>query len=248
MLTGSKFLNEYHALEERMRALAESDGDVYLPNPTPQSQVDHVFICMEPSRGHWASGRQEAQSRINAGFRNFLSSMEDFLLHFAARHYLCSAGEEYHVTDLSKGAILVEVANVDREDRYDRWYPLLLDELRLIARPGARIFAVGRPVALHLEKRDFPMEFRRILHYSGQAAAGRNACIEGLESDFEAFRGSVTHEDILANAREVLTRAQIPDEIQRVTLARLRRRQLTESRLKLLFCYRLSFKYAGGIP
>jgi len=240
--TASHLLNEYRALETRMRALADADGHVYLPNPTPRAQVDYVFICMEPSLGHWASGKEEAIARINAGFRNFLNSMEDFLLHFAAHNYLCKAGEEYHVTDLSKGAMLVEAAKRDREGRYDRWYPLLLDELRLIARPGARFFAVGGAVAEHLECRGFPAEFQRILHYSGQAAAGRNACIEGSEAGFEAFTSTVSRQDILANAERVLERAQIPPAIQAETLEKLCRRPLTESRLKLLYCYKLLFQ------
>jgi hypothetical protein len=42
----------YCNLERRMKALAESEGDVYLPNPKPAGLVDYILICMEPSLGH----------------------------------------------------------------------------------------------------------------------------------------------------------------------------------------------------
>ncbi len=42
----------YRDLERRLKTLAESDGDVYLPNPEPTARVDYILICMEPSLGH----------------------------------------------------------------------------------------------------------------------------------------------------------------------------------------------------
>jgi len=41
------FDSAYRALEARMRALAETDGDVFLPNPKPLAPVQDVLICME---------------------------------------------------------------------------------------------------------------------------------------------------------------------------------------------------------
>jgi len=236
-----EFSAAYIALETRMRALAEADGDVFLPNPAPRSPVDHVLICMEPSLGRWAQKRDEAVARIEDGFRNFLSSLEDFILHFAARHYLCSPGEDYFVTDFSKGAMLVQDAHVNRLDRYDRWFPLLREELDLVARPGATFITVGRPVSEQLGRRGYPREFTRIIHYSGQAALARNACIAGHEPDFAIFRYEITMDDILEDAEEVLRRAGLVPHIRESTLGDLRRWELTESRLKLLYCYKLVF-------
>jgi hypothetical protein len=131
------FRTAYRELEERMRALAMADGDVYLPNLEPQSSVHYVLICMEPSLGRWARSADEASSKVKAGFRNFVSSIEDFILHFSIRRYLCGPEQRYHITDLSKGAMLVDRAGLARVQRYDRWYALLQEEIELVAAPSA---------------------------------------------------------------------------------------------------------------
>ena len=102
-----------------MEARAEADGDVFLPNPTPERPVEYVLICMEPSPGPWARTPDEGKSRVKEGFRNLLSSLEDFILHLCARRFPYSAVERYHITDLSKGAMLVDHAGLERVERYD---------------------------------------------------------------------------------------------------------------------------------
>lgn len=89
-----------------MRAQAEAEGHVFVPNPTPDGPVDYVFVCMEPSLG--GNSPAEAQERIEAGVRNFLNAEKDFLLHFAARRYLCGPDEAYHITDISKGGFRIQ--------------------------------------------------------------------------------------------------------------------------------------------
>jgi hypothetical protein len=236
------FLPAYRELEDRMRARAAADGDIYLPNPEPEGPVHHILICMEPSLGRWARSPEEASSRVKAGFRNFVSSVEDFILHFSVRRYLCGPGQRYHITDLSKGAMLVDRAGLARVERYDRWYALLNEEIDLVAKPGARIVAVGSAVAEHLERQQFRRPFTRVIHYSGQAGPARNRGIAGREDDFEAFRKSVTLEDLVATASDVLRVARLPDEFREETLARLARSQLTVSRQKLIFAYRVAFE------
>lgn len=104
MLSYENFHTEYRGLEERMRALAKADGDIFLPNPEPSAPVHYVLICMEPSLGWWARSADQASARVRTGFRNFLFSLEDFILHFCAQRYLCGPAERYHITDFSKGA------------------------------------------------------------------------------------------------------------------------------------------------
>jgi hypothetical protein len=96
---------------------------------------------------------QDARAKVEAGFRNLVNSMEDFILHFCIKHHLCEAAEGYHITDLSKGAVLVERAGIARTQRYGRWYGLLLEEVDLVAAAEAGIFAVGKKVAEHLTLR-----------------------------------------------------------------------------------------------
>ena len=167
MRIDSGFHAAYRALEQRMRTLAEADGDVFLPNPEPLGPVHHVLICMEPSLGRWARSLEEARAEVHAGFRNFLSSVEDFILHFCISRYLCKPEERYHITDLSKGAMLVARAGPARTERYNRWYRLLQDEIDLVATPDANIIAVGSAVYDYLERRGLRNPLKRIMHYSG---------------------------------------------------------------------------------
>ena len=107
MLVDDSFHASYRELERRMNALAEADGNIFLPNPEPEGPVQYVLICMEPSLGRWARSTDQARSKVEAGFRNFLSSIEDFILHLCVRRYLCAPEQRYHITDVSKGAMLV---------------------------------------------------------------------------------------------------------------------------------------------
>ena len=147
MPTGA-FFEAYRELEQRMKALASADGDVFLPNPEPEAPVHYVLVCMEPSLGRWAPDPNAATSRVESGFRNFLPSDEVALLHFCVRRYLCRPGERYHLTDFSTGAMPVERAGPDRVERYRRWFSLLMEEISLVARPDARIIAARRQLFL----------------------------------------------------------------------------------------------------
>lgn len=110
MRVDGSFQAAYRNLEGRMKGLAEADGHIFLPNPEPEGPVDYVLICMEPSLGRWARSPEEAKSKVDAGFRNFLFSTEVSILHFCIRHYLCKPTQRYHITDFSKGAMLVKGA------------------------------------------------------------------------------------------------------------------------------------------
>jgi hypothetical protein len=236
------FRAAYRDLEARMKALAEADGGIYFPNPEPSGRVEYVFICMEPSLGGgWARDPDKVRAATEAGFRNFVNSIEDFLLHFSIRRYLCKANERYYITDWSKGAMPVKGAGVDRARRYDKWYPLLVEEVDLIAASDARVFAVGREVEWHLARLAFPRHITLVIHYSPLAGAARASGIVGHEDEFEQFRASVSLDVVLATAREVLNES-VPPNVRDQTLGRLARQQLTESRQKLIFNYKLAFE------
>lgn len=231
-------------LEHRMKSLAAEDGDIYLPNVLPAAPVCYVFICMEPSLTGWAGpGGDKAKSRLAEGFRNFLWSMDDFILHHSIQHYLLKPGQWHHVTDVSKGAMTVNKAQVERGFRYRRWYGLLLEELELLARPDARYFAVGHAVANCLDELHFPFPFDRILHYSGQAAKSRKKSVEGHESEFVAFRETLSAEDILNTAHKLLVSSGMSAALRNEILLRLNRSgPLSESRKMLAFHYNNRFQ------
>ncbi len=152
MRADGSFHAAYKDLEGRTKKLVYDDGDIYVPNTEPVGPVDHVFICMEPSLGWFARSAEEARSKVDAGFRNFLFPTEDFILHFCIRRYLCESTQRYHITDFCKGAMLVERAGLARIQRYNRWYPLLSEEIDLVATSDATIVAVGKVVAQHLKR------------------------------------------------------------------------------------------------
>jgi hypothetical protein len=242
MRIDTDFHAAYRGLEEKMKARAEDDGDVFLPNVEPEGPAHYVLIAMEPSLGRWARSADEARSKVEAGFRNFLPSDEVSILHFCIRHYLCGPEERYHITDLSKGAMLVDRAGLARVERFDRWYGLLQEEIDLVATPNAGIVAVGKEVARHLKRRSFARPFTRVIHYSSQAGRARRAGIIGREESFERFSGSVSLDDLVTTARHVLGAARVPAEIRDETLSQLARRQLTPSLQKLIFNYKLAFE------
>jgi hypothetical protein len=242
MVTDESFHTAYRELEGRMKALAEADGDVFLPNPEPSGTVEYVLICMEPSLGSWARTADQARSRVEAGFRNFLFSIGDFILHFCIRRYLCGPGERYYITDFSKGAMLVEHAGLGRVQRYDRWFALLQEEIDLCASPNAGIVAVGKVVSQHLALRGFRRPFTRVMHYSGQAGRARSAGVVGREDSFRAFSGLISLKDVVATAEDVITAAHVPSKIRDDTLLRLAKSKLTTSRQQLIFNYKNAFE------
>ncbi|MDQ6884555.1 MAG: hypothetical protein M3077_10040 [Candidatus Dormibacteraeota bacterium] len=244
------FSAAYRTLESRMKALAEADGDVFLPNPEPAGPVEHVLICMEPSLRWWSRDAEDAKAKIAAGFRNFVFLDHGTLsLHFSIREYLCGPGERYYLTDISKGVMAVKRAGIDRTKRWDRWYPLLLDELNLVARAGAHIFAVGDVVDGFLSDRSFPsrltkaIHYSTVMHYSPQNVAHRKKRIAGHEADFEEFKRSLSIARVLARAKEVMTES-LPPSLRDLALARLTPLHLFESDLQLIFIYKLAFEAA----
>ena len=245
MVTDTSFRDSYCELEARMRVVAKDGGDVFLPNPEPLGPVDYVFVCMEPSLGRWARPPEDATLKVDAGFRNFISSIEDFLLHFCIRQYLCDSTQRYHLTDLAKGAMLVKHAGLAKAKRYDKWYELLLEELALVTAPGAGIVAVGNDVAQHLERRRFPRPFTQVIHYSGLAGRARAAGIVGHEESFEKFKSSVSMQRVVATAEQVLAAFAVPPRFRDEALARLTRSQLSESRQQLIFNYKIAFETMG---
>lgn len=168
-------------------------------------------------------------------------SPEDFILHYAARRFLCSAGGTYHITDISKGAMTVKRAHIDRRARYARWAILLKDEIRLIAKPGAHIIAIGKAVYSFLERNGFDGGIVSIMHYSAQANAARNAAVVGREAEFRAFSEMLSMQDIVDVAAEIMRENSISAAMSAETIRRLRKTTFSESLRKLAFIYSTVF-------
>jgi hypothetical protein len=240
------FHEKYKNLMLRMEEQASLDGAIFLPNLEPRDVVKNIFICMEPSSGRWAKSIEDGRREVGAGFRNFTSSIEDMILHFCVSKYLCKNKPSYHFTDISKGAMTVKDAMRNREKRYDKWMPLLIEELKLIAAPNARFFAVGKSVSDYLNKcnltHHFSYPFKHIIHYSPLNGRARKKGIEGQEDKFKEFLGSVNLNQIAERTDELFTSNPIIHKYREATLKRIQSSKLTESRQKLIYIYKRSFE------
>lgn len=207
------FGEKYKALEREFKRQVEKDNkelgikSLFLPNIRPEGPVDFVLIAQEPSLGggDWDKGVE----KIKQGDRNFSGSFEDFILHFCIREYLCQGGKGYHLTDLAKGAMKTDDAGFKPEVRYDRWYPLLLRELQVVAKPEARIISIGRKAERFLKRKKLARHAREIPHYSltGSWHWGKEAKADPV--GFRKFCTTVSREDVERVAEEVLEEGRV---------------------------------------
>lgn len=245
------FGDEYAALEGDFKRQVEKDNkelgikSLFLPNIRPEGPVDFVLIAQEPSLG--GGGLEKEREKIKQGDRNFSGSFEDFILHFCIREYLCKCGKSYHLTDLAKGAMKTDDAGFKPEVRYDRWYPLLEKELRLVAKPGARIISIGRKVEDFLNKKKLARHLGEIPHYALTANKHWGKSIKGWEEAYRKFCAEVEREYIERVAEEVLEQGGVGADLKEEKLKRLSRGSgLTESRKKLMFDYKVDFESMRG--
>ena len=233
------FSKQYAALEVKFKEQVKKDNEDFglksrfLANIAPKGPVDYVLIAMEPS----------LPANID-DIRNFTVSVEDFILHFCVNEYLCKGAHAYHLTDLSKGAMLTSQAQVSRQCRYERWYSLLCEELELVAQPGTAVIAIGTAVERFLMKQQFPSQLAgRILHYSWSASRYRQKMAERFPEQFAEFKAMVNLECIIATAERVLNEAGLGPCVRKETVKRLRAGTgLTESRKQLMFSYKCEFE------
>lgn len=217
-----EFSQAYRKLEQEFEEQVASDNldpdwdSIFLPNVEPTGPVDFILIGTEPSRGSWASNREKAAQSIAGGFRNFAGCLRCDAVHYAIDQYLCEGSGSYYLTDLAKGAMFITSPGAKRSAKYNRWYPLLVKELALVAMPGAKIIAFGNVPYHFLRKAEQPGLVGSVTHYSRQAAAhwGRSALLHPAE--FENFRTGV---EFLPNGTPI-----------------------SESRKELMFHYKLSFE------
>lgn len=138
----------------------------YLPNPFFTVAPEWCLAAMEPSLGGMTP--EVFQSQLNRGFLNFLWSEGDFILHYCAFTFLCREAFNYHITDISKGAMNTKVANSRRSERYGNWLTLLKHELRLLDNP--RLIAIGSSAGDFLRRKNFAVD-ASIMHYSQNNSA-----------------------------------------------------------------------------
>ena len=85
--------------------------------------------------------------------------------------------------------MLTKSPNAGSREKYEAWYPLLEKELKLVAKPSARVIAIGSKVGGFLKKKNLcgRVYAGSIPHYSTQAAVHRGKEIVGRKDQFERF-------------------------------------------------------------
>lgn len=224
---------------------------VYLPNVTPNRKVRNILVAMEPSF-KWASNESNGDAKVQAGFRNFLFSVEDMIVHFCADKYLDGG---YHITDVSKIAIKTDNASAIREEAWTRQKNLLIEELTLLGSDDCRVIPVGKSspagsgewIEKNLKGNATLKNIRfcePVLHYSFNASKYRTKAAGADPDAVEAFRRFVQDWDqaeFIAKATECMSRMENCESDK----TRLRKRisaQLTPSRLHLAFTYMIEFE------
>ena len=163
----------------------------YLP---PRGKVDFVLVAKMTSIGKKdAEELDPGELRYPAPHLNLLLSLGDLILNYGAHRHLCKPGETYYLTDLGKCAIPPQQARgkLEREE-FDFWYPKLLEELELVAKPTATVIPVGRATWNFLRKKsDFPRRLvGPVLHWSKQTTGAAQMASTLFPSEWEEIPAS----------------------------------------------------------
>ena len=202
-------LDAYERLEEKLKKRVADDRKlaldrlsqeygVYVPNVKPTDRADYVLVAMEPNFGG-EYDIEDLERRIKEeelrGFQPGDASEPLGLFMRSIKLCLCHPGKTYWLTDFSKGAMPPNVAKVNWRERYEAWYPLLLEEIKLVGKPCCPVIAIGGQVEGFLREKNFGSDPKhslfRVLHYSFMAAGAFKA---HMENDKEGFRKFVDEE------------------------------------------------------
>lgn len=237
------------AIRDEVKKFDATCEIVYLPNLMPLRPVKYVFIAMEPSFGRWARNEEDAKRRIREGFRNFILTWEDFILHYCIHTYLSPS---YYVTDISQAAMKVKNADYWRDRIYPKWIDLLTEEIELVGQEACKLIFVGTKVETFLKPKQVYGKLsnrdvvKTILHYSGQAGRQRKVLPYRYPEEFHDFKKNQTLSSkiILDFATMFLKENDIPVKTVRWILSKLKhsKTRLSESRKELMFTYYHEFR------
>ena len=248
------FSQKYEDLERKFNKQVQKDFDCHglesgmLRNIQPDGPADFILIAQEPA---WGGQKKTGKCPPDWEFvkdrenRNFCGHIYDFMFHFCVRNYLCEDGQTYYLTDLSKGAMSVKQAAATSRETYKRWYPLLVEELNLMAKPeGTRVIAIGKKVQAFLRRREEFPAVEQVIHYANTATWAKIKAIQPHISEFPEFAKRLDFNDILDTTEKVLLRAGYSNSSREEKCQRFRRSKshLTTARKKSIFYYKKRFE------
>jgi hypothetical protein len=218
---------------------------VYLPNVSQERKVRNIFVTMEPSLGLWAKTEKEGKKKVGVGFRNFLFSVEDMILHFCASEYLEG---EYRITDVSKIATSTKDAGKIRKEAWAKQRDLLNKELELFGSDKYRIIPVGDTVGAWVrENRIGHAALKKVriiepvLHYSRWRAKHRKKAAQENPEGFTRFREDWDQDKFREYAAVCMERMKNCESEKRSLRNKLIG-QITDSRMHLAFTYKCAFE------
>ena len=247
------FLQRYEDLERKFCKRVQKDFDDcrlesgMLRNIPPDAPVDFILIAQEPSwSGQTLTGIRPScwECVKDIENRNFCGHKNDFMFHYSLRNYLCGEEQTYYLTDLSKGAMATRQAAATSRETHRRWYPLLVEELNLVAKPGqTQVIAIGNKVHTFLKRGKKFDGIDKIIHYSGSANGARARAVKPYLSELPEFDETLKFDDFLDTTEKVLCEAGYSQESRQKKRQELwKGSRLTDGDKKFVFYYKKRFE------
>ena len=235
------FREKYDALQHQWRKRAKDHGHHYLKYVAPRDPADFVLVAKMTSIGEKGVAETEpgCYPAIDPPHFNLHVSLGDLILNYGAHRHLCKPGETYYLTDLGKCAIPPGRAKGKLQDNeFHDWYPILLEELKLVAKPNATVVPVGGATGNFLKGQpDFPYPLAEpVLHWSSAAIVAAKMASSLFPDEWKEFLEATNWEDLRSSTEEIFREAglaQHMDDIDRRYKERFR-----ETQIHLMFTYK----------
>ncbi len=242
-MTQPTFRQRYDDLQNKWRQFAISHDDYYLQYLPPSAPVDFILV------GKMTSIDEKAASNLSPGKYpnietvpfNLYATLGDWVLNYGAHRHLCKPGETYYLTDLAKCAIPPKLAKgKHQEKKFSDWYPLLLEELKLVTKPKATVIPIGSATSEFLRRQEnFPYPLTDpILHWSRAAVAAAKMASSFFPHEWKEFKGAAGWEDLRASIEQILAQADLSQHMDAVQKFE---GKFTEMYLHYMFTYKKEF-------
>ena len=218
------FGQAYSDLEDKFKSMVDLDDrchdikSLFLPNVEPTGQVDYVLVGMEPGLSGCDKDFETARKKIAEGkCENWGRCPQTSTLVFAVWKYLCGKDKtKYYFTDLAHGSMKAGSKGAKDQDKYERWYPLLEEELALVAKPNAKIISIGNTVSKFLAEKGLAGHAGMVAHPAPMGLGFAGKAIPGNKERWDKF---------------LLDTDQFPTEVKK-----------TPAQQKLVFDYMIRFE------
>ena len=241
MITNQTFEEQYDALQHQWRQRAKDHGHQYLQYLAPRSPVDYVLVGKMTSIGEKDAAMTEpgCYPAIDPPHFNLHVSLGDLILNYGAHEHLCKQGETYYLTDLGKCARPPKQVKGKRQDEeFDYWYPTFLEELKLVAKPGATVIPVGGATGNFLKSQsDFRYRLTEpVLHWSRAAIVAAKMASSLFPDEWKEFHQTTNWEELRASTEEILTEACLAKHMDNID--QRYKGRFGETQIHLMFTYK----------